>query len=149
MVDIRPILEKVLQRENEGYLLFSSRAEQTDNQDIKRLLNELAQEDLEHRDKIQSVLLENTEQYMIEDRGALEKDSFLAEPVLPDRTSIKELIYFAIRKKREASHFYTFLAEHAPTQHLKNFYHNLANIEMALYNRLERLQQEDIYLKGD
>lgn len=139
MNEIREILETAMKTEDDYYQLFSSCAQKAEEQTIKKLFNELAQEGLEHKEKLKTVLSEKIDKYNTAAAETLKKSDFLSQIALNDDLPPEKILSLAILKKKEAYGFYSQIAKIAPTQKLKSFYHNLANIELALNMRLESI----------
>jgi len=144
MSAIKEIIEVAIQREEDYYNFFFAYAKQLEDDEYKKLFYELAQEELEHKESLKAVIYEQIDKYDMTRLSELQTAGFLTPLKISCELSVKEIWKAIIDKKKETYAFYKLVAQMAPTQKLKSFYQNLANIELALNKRLEGLRTEDM-----
>ncbi len=134
---IGDIIDSVISVEDSAFRFFSNLALTESDPDLVILLEQLTQEKLEHLESLKSI--------------GFEEIQFCPLPAvhLPLRLNISlennkedRDIYDVLKKAREHLHtsyqFYKRLSACTPSANLKGIFCNLANIELALKNRLDR-----------
>ena len=134
------ILSIAIAREVEAYTFYRSVADRANDANLKKLFDELAGEEQNHRETLQDILTTGVSSLKFNPSRDYKVAETLDAPKLtPDLKPIDGLI-LAIRKELEAMQMYTQLAAVQDEEEKKKVFLELANMERGHKARLE-----DIY----
>jgi rubrerythrin len=132
----KELLDQIAQKEDDAYRFFSQLAESTNDSTQQEIYNELAQEELEHRDFLKTIT-ENAEYNLTsEEVVALSDSEFLNLKPIQLNSSIKNIYEFIVTKCTIANKFFKYLKESAQKDEIKSIYEKIANLELALKYRI-------------
>jgi rubrerythrin len=138
--EFRYILSLAIDREVEAYTFYRSVAERAKDANLKKLFDELAGDEQNHREKLQSILTEGVSSFTFDpSRDYKVVEAVDAPELTPDLNPLEGLV-LAIRKELEAMQMYTQLAAVQDDEEKKQVFVELANMERGHKARLE-----DIY----
>ena len=133
------ILKKAIEVEDKVYALFSDASSKTNDADMIRILEELAQEELEHRDLLISILEKDFKEYSLKGINVSHQTKFLEIEPISANSSFFEIMRFAIMKSEKAFLFFRELELASLSKEVVEIYGKIANLELALKNRLEEV----------
>ena len=142
MGTIKDIIEQAISIEVAAYKVFSEIAGSSVNEKIVRIFEELAQEELEHKELLKTISNLETTKYLNEGLKNIKNSKFLEYNDMPHPTSPLEILNYALSKSEAAYIFFRTLEEAAPTKEIKQVYEKLSNLELALKNRVKSIIEE-------
>lgn len=140
---LKNILERAIQSEEHSYQLYSNLSQRVERPETKRLLESLAAQELKHKELLEGVDLESVESAegtKIPEERTL--SDFLEPTPIDAKSTIQDVILFAIRKEQSAHEFYKRMTEYAPTPEAKGLFERLTGEEMKHKENLENLYEE-------
>ena len=142
-MDIEKILADAIEREVEAYEFYQQVYERTEDSTVKEVFEQLAKEELSHRNLLEQFLHDPTMLMNIHPPSA---DYQIAEATEMPKLSIEmkpaDAIALAMKKEQQAVEFYRGLAEKATDSKAKSVFENFINIELGHKHRLE-----DVYVQ--
>lgn len=116
MADFVPneeILELAITREEVANRLFLELASRTKNPEIRKVFEELADEELEHKSKLELEILKTGKVMKSTQKPAFEEQIDMGEPATWIDMDYKEMLLLGIQKEDAAFRFYVTLAANA------------------------------------
>lgn len=135
-------LNRALSIEKQSYNLYIWAKDRVLNIGIKEMLNELAQEELNHKEKISNALKHreriaeigsNIEE--VEDLGIIDG---LTDAELSENATYQEILIYAGKREKETHDYYLELSEKFSENEINKLFLNLAQEELKHKNRIER-----------
>lgn len=139
-MEIEKLFSTAIGREIEANEFYREVARRTQNQDVKRVFEDLAKEELGHMEFLEGMKSDPTRLMTIDPPKA---DYKIAEatklPALSIDMKPADAIALAMKKEQEAVEFYKRLASYAKDNQIKKMFENLANMELRHKHRLENV----------
>ena len=142
------IIAGAIEKEIEAYELYTQAAKQVTEQSAQKLFEELASEELVHKQKLKNIdissaisetaIPKSTESRMID---------FLVDKPLESIDNIQDIFIFAMKRERLAQEFYQNTAALVTETKIQQLLLALAEEEKTHLNRLETIYDEKI--QGD
>ena len=135
-------LNRALSIEKQSYNLYIWAKDRVLNIGIKEMLNELAQEELKHKENILNALKDreriaeigsNIEE--VEDLGIIDG---LTNAELSENATYQEILIYAGKREKEIYEYYRDLSERFSKNEISKLFLNLAQEELKHKNRIER-----------
>ncbi|HPW44966.1 MAG TPA: ferritin family protein [bacterium] len=138
------LIAKAIEREEDAHRLYSQAANLAQKPEVKKLFEELASQELDHKETLKKIDPSQFSEKASE-KTATSNIASLVEPrKLNPGFSIQDALIFAIKREEESYRFYTEFAELAEDEKLKNIFFNLAAMEMHHKNSLEDIYDRKI-----
>jgi rubrerythrin len=139
----RQLINRAIGKETQARTMYEIYAEKVQDNQGKRLLKELAQEELGHKQTLEKIDPERPGSFMTQKISTAEFVEF-SQPELTKESTMQEVLRYAIAEEMQAFSFYTSLAEQAADSTLRNLLNKLALEEEKHKEKLERMY-DDIY----
>ena len=143
---LKNILERAIQSEEHSYNTYTHLAGKVDRPESKKLLESLAQQELKHKEMLESFDPRAAGAFKpekIEDQKIAE---FLAAAPLDTSASVQDVVLFAMKKEQAAYEFYARMGEFSPPAEAKGLFDRLAGEELKHKTSLETLY-EDMFMR--
>lgn len=122
------ILNFAISREEEAYAFYTQMAQRMEKPWMKKAFQDFAEQELEHKDKLQAVKQGNTQEFSAEKVTNLKiADYLISAPVSPDMT-YADALTVAMKREKKAFMLYQRLADSCEGQ-LKSTFEALAQEE--------------------
>jgi rubrerythrin len=146
-------LEKAIQRavkaEEESFALYNNAGKMVKNPAAKTVLDEIAAEELKHKQKLLDLLAGNVTETIGKTTPQKVTDLKLAEYLvarpLDENASIQDILLVAMQREKATNEFYTFMSEISETESARSLFQFLAGEELAHKNKIETLYEEIVY----
>jgi rubrerythrin len=142
------VLEFAIAREVDAYNLFTILAKRVDNVAVRKTLEELAQEELGHKEKLELELIKRG--VVVKDHGTIpsgESDSLIvSESDQIAAMSLADLLHWAAKKERFAYRLYVDLAALAKDKDSHDILIDLAAEEVKHQTRFEKEYDDLMHL---
>ncbi len=146
MSNIQEIINFAIKKEKEAYNLYSGFAKRTDNLTVKKLFEEIAQDELGHREALENLSkAEDILNYNMESIQDLKLSDHLVVQPIDENSGLQEVFIFAMNEEKAASTLYTKMASSAIDEEHISVYQKLAQMELKHKNKLESLYEEMFY----
>jgi rubrerythrin len=138
--ELTRVFSLATQRELEANAFYSLVAKTSGNADVKKVFEQLAQEEMGHFELLEKLRIDPTLPMKI---TAPKQDYKLAEatelPAFSDAMKPADAIALAMKKEQQAVEFYRGLSDAATDTQMKDVFNNLANMELGHKHRLENV----------
>lgn len=141
------LIALAIEREEEAYDFYMSAAEEAETQASTKLLRELAQQEIGHKEKLKAALKEDvcsTFGCTLEETRELSLGDYLKDIPLKPSSSPQEILIVAIKREEGAFQFYKSLSELTEDPNHRTVFETLAKEEQNHKQRLERMY-DDIF----
>ncbi len=146
MSNIQEIIDFAIQKEKEAYELYSSFTKKIDDLAVKKLFEELAQDELGHREALENLSkAEELLNYEIESIQDIKLSDHLVTQPIDENSGLQQVFIFAMKEEKAALELYTKLAESAIDEEHISVYQKLAQMELNHKNKLESLYEDMFY----
>jgi rubrerythrin len=146
MTEIKEIIDFAIKKEEEAYDLYNGFAQRTDNQAVKKLLEELAADELGHKEILQN--LSKTKEILKHKTDAVQdlklSDHLLIESI-DENSEIQDVLIFAMKAEKSTYELYLKMADSAIDTEITTVFGKLAQIELNHKNKLESLYDDIFY----
>ena len=146
---VTSILKQAIQAEEDSYTLYSTAAQAVRMPHIRGLLQELAQEEVGHKQHLESMLAGDPAQIVEAGHESqiidLQIGDFLvAHPLGPD-ADCQEVLIVASKREAASHNLYAALAKMACGVEERKLFEYLAEEELGHKNRVESIYEQIIY----
>src|SRR5674476_842854 len=137
--DAKKIISTAIDREIEAYTFYRTISDKVKDPALKKLFNELAGEEKQHREFLQGMLSKDISKMHFDAKADYKVVNAMPSP--PQSADMKPLdgIIVSIKKELEAMQMYTQLANLSTDTEQKLLFSQLANMESGHKARLEDL----------
>jgi len=146
---LKNILQTAIQREIDAYNLYSTTAQKVEDTTAKEVLEELAQQEVGHRNRLEALLkggafrvLSRTQARKVED---LKITDHLIEVPLEADSDLQDILIVAGKRERASHDLYAALAQVSEDADTRKLFEFLANEELGHKRRVETLYEELFY----
>ncbi len=143
--DMKAILEAAVKMEEQSYALYSMAQGKVEYSSSKKLLKELAQEELKHKEKLLAVIRNEGK---VAGLGACTKIQDLKivdamkDTALSEDADYQRILVFAAKREKATYEYYNSLAKGLEGTETGELFSRLAQEELSHKNRLEREYDE-------
>ncbi len=151
MSDVQKSFERLIalaiEREEEAFEFYIEASKRSELSSSARLLKELADQELKHKEKLLNALKQNVCNTFnctareIEDRGL---SKYLLEIPLTPSSTPQEVLLVAIKREEASFHFYESLSEMTGSGSHRKVFETLAREELKHKERLQQIYDEHI-----
>ena len=142
---VKQLLARAIGKEQEAYLFYLSMAKLVNNPGTKQMLTELAEEELQHKKRLECLDLRKIGSLKTGEIKDLGIERYLSEsPASPDMTP-SDALRFAMKEEEDAHKFYLYLLESATDPEVKSLAEALAREESKHKLKLEKMWDEEVF----
>ena len=149
MTDVQKSFENLIalaiEREEEAYDFYMTAADNAETQASRKLLKDLAQQEVGHKEKLQAALKEDvcsTFSCTLEEMKELGLGNYLKDIPLKAGSSPQEILVVAIKREEGAFEFYKSLSDLTDNPSHKVVFETLAKEEQHHKRRLENMYDD-------
>jgi rubrerythrin len=139
------LIALAIEREEEAYDFYMTAADNAETQASKKLLKDLAQQEVGHKEKLQAALKEDvcsTFSCTLEEMKELGLGDYLKDIPLKAGSSPQEILVVAIKREEGAFEFYKSLSDLTDNPSHKVVFETLAKEEQHHKRRLENMYDD-------
>jgi rubrerythrin len=147
--EMETIIQTAIQREIDAHNLYSSTAEKVDRQEAKSILDELAAQEIGHRERLESLLetgrfraISKAQQQQVVD---LKITDYLVEVPLDAESDLQDVLIVAGKREKASRDLYNALGKVAEDEDVKDLFGFLATQEAQHKKRVETLYEKVVY----
>jgi rubrerythrin len=146
---IEQILGQAIRFEEDAYNFYLGAIDMVERAHIRAALEDLAQEEVKHKEQLQSLLAGDTTRIIsVRNRGQIE-DLKLAEYLVPrpldPKASLQDVLIVAMHREKSSYDFYSTMAGIAEEEASRTLFGFLAQEELVHKNKVESLYDEVVY----
>ena len=146
---IEQILEQAVRFEEDAHDFYCGAKDLVERANIRAALEELATEEVKHKEKLQALLAGDTTRIIaVSKRGQID-DLKLAEYLVPrpldPKANLQDVLIVAMHREKSSHEFYSTMAEIAEEESSKTLFDFLAQEELVHKNKVESLYDEVVY----
>lgn len=145
---VEGIIRRAIQVEEDAYSFYTGASEMVKLPHVKDMLNDLAGEEVKHKEKLESLLAGDIEQIVAAEKSQKIQDLRLADYLvaspLDKNATIQDVLMTAMQREKNAHDFYNLMAGLA-SEAAKDLFQFLAQEELGHKNKIETLYDDIIY----
>jgi len=146
---VEGIIKRAIRFEEDAYDFYTGASEMVKLPHVKDMLNELAGEEVKHKEKLEDLLAGDTEKIVAAKQSRKIQDLKLAEylvaPPLDEDATIQDVLMIAMQREKNSHDFYNLMAGLAASEAAKELFRFLAQEELGHKNKVEVLYDDIIY----
>jgi rubrerythrin len=146
---VEGIIQRAIRFEESAYEFYTGASGMVKLPHVKDMLNELAGEEVKHKERLEELLRGDTEQivaskqsHQIED---LKLADYLVASPLDEEATLQDVLLVAMQREKGSHDFYNLMAGIAASEVAKDLFQFLAQEELGHKNKVETLYDEIIY----
>ncbi|MBI2876667.1 MAG: ferritin family protein [Candidatus Tectomicrobia bacterium] len=144
-IGLEAIIRDAIVREEEARRLFTEARAMVQEPGAKRLLTELAQEEVVHKQRLESIDLKTLQEQPLSLPEDLMITEILAGQRITPESSFQDVLILAMKLEKAAYELYTELERQTADPQAHQAFHWLAREELAHKGRLEKYYDEVVY----
>ncbi len=141
----REVLVRAIGKEEEAYFFYELYAGRFENSGSKILLEELAEEELKHKETLKNLDEKKADDFPAEKIQDVHISDFLMRGPMRKDANIQSVLTYAIKEEEDAQRFYSLWVGYVADETVSRILKVLAQEELKHKVRLERMY-EDIFL---
>jgi len=146
---VEGIIQRAIRIEEDAYNLYTGASEMVKLPHVQDMLNELAGEEVKHKEKLEELLEGNTEKIVAAGQGHKIEDLKLADYLVPqpldEDSTFQEVLIIAMQREKNAYGFYNLMAGMAASEAVRETFEFLAQEELGHKNKVEVLYDDIVY----
>lgn len=138
-------LEKAIEQEKNSVKLYREALKKVGDPHARAILKELAKEELEHRDALEKVLIEETLAHLDPEEPtgpSMELTTFLEEKRLNENSTAQDVMIYAIHEEKRSVEFYQQMASQCKGAPMEELFTKLHQQEAAHLTKLEETYEK-------
>lgn len=145
-LSLKAILEAAIKIEEESYRLYTTAQEKVNYQSSKELLNELAEEELKHKEKLLVLMKNKANIPELESQTKSFQDLKIVDSMkdvtLTEDADYQTILVYAARREKSTHEYYKSLATVFEGMEVAELFSRLAKEELIHKNKIEREYDE-------
>lgn len=142
---VAEILKQSVAKEKEAYKVYSDALKIVKDPGAKKLIGDLAKEELGHVKRLQRYKTEGLQSREMKKIQDLRISDYLVEKELTPNMSLQDVLIFAMKREKKAHEFYLNMSKAVDETDTKRLFDILAQEELSHKNRLETFYDDVIY----
>jgi rubrerythrin len=146
---VEGIIQRAIRFEENAYDFYTGASEMVKFPHVREMLNELAGEEVKHKEKLEGLLASDTEQIVAAKQRRQIQDLKLADYLvaspLDEGATIQDVLMIAMQREKNSHDFYNLMAGIAGSEAAKDLFQFLAQEELGHKNKVEVLYDDIIY----
>lgn len=139
------IIKQAVIKEQESFEFYRDALEIVTDAGARQLIDELAKEELGHKNKLENFKPEDLKDYELKKIRDLRISEFLVEDDITDQTGFQGVLIKAMKKEQQAYEFFTSMIAAIEDDNVKKLFEIMANEELDHKNRLEKYYDDVVY----
>jgi rubrerythrin len=150
---VEGIIQRAIRFEEEAYDFYTGASEMVKLPHVKDMLNELAGEEVKHKEKLEGLLAGDAggdiEQIVAAEQRRQIQDlklaDYLVAPPLDEDATMQDVLMTAMQREKNSHEFYNLMAGMSASESAKEMFEFLAQEELGHKNKVEVLYDDIIY----
>jgi rubrerythrin len=145
---VEEIIQRAIQVEEDAHNFYTGASKLVKLSHVRDMLNELAGEEVKHKEKLEELLAGDTEQIIAAGQDHKIQDlklaDYLVSQPLNEDATFQEVLIIAMQREKNAYDFYNLMAGLA-SEATKDLFQFLAQEELGHKNKIEVLYDDIVY----
>ncbi|MDH4135308.1 MAG: ferritin family protein [Anaerolineae bacterium] len=146
---VEGIIQRAIRFEEDAYDFYTGASEMVKLSHVRDMLNELAGEEVKHKEKLEGLLAGDTEQIVAAKQRQKIQDlklaDYLVAPPLDEGATIQDVLMTAMQREKNSHEFYNLMAGMSASGSARDIFQFLAQEELGHKNKVEVLYDDIIY----
>jgi rubrerythrin len=146
---VEGIIQQAIRFEEDAYDFYTGTSEMVKLPHVKDMLKDLASDEVKHKEKLEELLVGDTERIVAAKQRQQIQDlklaDYLVAPPLDEDATIQDVLMIAMQREKNSHEFYNLMAGIAASEAAKELFQFLAQEELGHKNRIEILYDDIIY----
>ena len=146
---VEGIIRRAIQVEEDAYSFYTGVSQMVKLPHVQDILNELAGEEVKHKERLEELLAGDTERIVATKKGQKIEDlklaDYLVSQPLDEDATLQEVLIIAMQREKNAYDFYHLMAGFAASEAVKELFEFLAQEELEHKNKVEVLYDDIVY----
>ena len=146
---VEGIIQRAIQVEEDAYSFYIGASKMVKLPHVQDMLNELAGEEVKHKEKLEELLEGDIEKIVAAGQGHKIEDLKLADYLvtqpLDEDSTFQEVLIIAMQREKNAYDFYNLMADMAASEAIRETFEFLAQEELGHKNKVEVLYDDIVY----
>jgi rubrerythrin len=146
---VEGIMRRAIRVEEDAYNFYTGASKIVKLPHVQDMLNELADEEVKHKEKLEELLEGNTKKIVVAGQGHKIEDlklaDYLVPPPLDEDSTFQEVLIIAMQREKNAYDFYNLMAGMAASKAVRETFEFLAQEELGHKNKVEVLYDDIVY----
>ena len=146
---VEGIIRRAIRFEEDAYSFYTGASEMVKLSHVKDILNELAGEEVKHKEKLEELLAGDTEQIVAKKQSQKIQDLKLADYLvaspLDEEATLQDVLLAAMQREKNSYDFYNLMADIAASEVAQELFQFLAREELGHKNKVEVLYDDIVY----
>jgi rubrerythrin len=146
---VEGIIRRAIRFEEDAYNFYTGASEMVKLPHVQDMLNELAGEEVKHKERLEELLAGDTEQIVAAKQSQKIEDlklaDYLVAPPLDEDATLQDVLLTAMQREKNSHDFYNLMAGMAASEAAKELFQFLAQEELGHKNKVEVLYDDIVY----
>ncbi len=142
------IMKQAIIKEQESFEFYRDALNIVKDAGAIQLIDELAKEELEHKNKLENFKPEDLKDYELKKIRDLRIADFLVDDEITDKTGFQGVLIKAMKKEQHAYEFFTRMVDSVDDKDVKRLFEIMANEELSHKNKLEKYYDDVVYAEN-
>ena len=146
---VEGIIRRAIRFEEDAYNFYTGASEMVKLPHVQDMLNELAGEEVKHKERLEELLAGDTEQIVAAKQSQKIEDlklaDYLVAPPLDEDATLQDVLLTAMQREKNSHDFYDLMAGMAASEAAKELFQFLAQEELGHKNKVEVLYDDIVY----
>jgi len=146
---VEGIIRRAIRFEEDTYNFYTGASEMVKLPHVQDMLNELAGEEVKHKERLEELLAGDTEQIVAAKQSQKIEDlklaDYLVAPPLDEDATLQDVLLTAMQREKNSHDFYDLMAGMAASEAAKELFQFLAQEELGHKNKVEVLYDDIVY----
>ena len=146
---VEGIIQRAIRFEEDAYNFYTGASEMVKLPHVQDMLNELAGEEVKHKERLEELLAGDTEQIVAAKQSQKIEDlklaDYLVAPPLDEDATLQDVLLTAMQREKNSHDFYNLMAGMAASEAAKELFQFLAQEELGHKNKVEVLYDDIVY----
>lgn len=148
MNDFQEIMEFAIRSEVEAQEYYQHVAERTNNEMVKKLFFEFAEEEIKHEKLLSGLLANNELTLNFKKTQDYKLSETIPDPDMTGKVSMADIFAVAMKREERAMNMYLNLAKDSPSEQAKQLFLSLAEMERGHKVKLEQAYTDVAYAEA-
>ncbi len=138
----KQLLNRAIGKEQEASTLYEIYAGKVEEQSAKKLLQELAKEEIGHKLALEKIDPDDPGIFSATEISSGEFGEFFDRPQISEDATMQDVVRFAIAEEADAFNFYNSMSRYTKDENFINLLNRLASEEKKHKQKLERMYDD-------
>lgn len=144
-ITVDDVIKLAIEKEANAHKLYSGMLDKISDPGAKAMISQLAQEELEHKEALEKLNVENIKKLEPRKIEDLKIAEFLKDRDITETSSLQDVLVFAMKREKEAYEFYSKFAQEMTDPDIRKVLESFAQQELKHKRDIEAFYDDVIY----